>query len=131
MEGIGSECVQLDGLVLLKIIKHCRQNLPDAVSGHLLGLDVKEKLEVTGCFPMPAAASSSKAAREEADAEEYQMAMMKLLREVNADANTVGWYQVRRLRRSKFDANHVLLLVDLLWRHDAGHVRCLHMVCHH
>jgi translation initiation factor 3 subunit H len=92
------DCVQLDGLVLLKIIKHCRENLPYAVSGQLLGLDVHEKLEVTGCFPMPSASSTTKgedsSRTAESEEEKYQVAMMKLLREVNADCNSVGWYQV-------------------------------------
>lgn len=39
--------VRLDGLVVLKIIKHCQENFPQAVAGSLLGLDVEEVLEVT------------------------------------------------------------------------------------
>ena len=45
--------VQLDGLVLMKLIKHCSENVPDVVTGQLLGLDVDDKLEVTNCFPVP------------------------------------------------------------------------------
>ena len=33
------DTVQLDGLVLLKIINHCKESMPDVVSGQLLGLD--------------------------------------------------------------------------------------------
>ena len=74
------DCVQIDGLVVLKIIKHCRSQvcllfcahwlLPvnirsrdegnpthPAVSGQLLGMDITlggvTTLEVTSCFPMP------------------------------------------------------------------------------
>jgi translation initiation factor 3 subunit H len=87
--------VQLDGLVVLKIMKHCKENLPDLVTGQLLGLDVASTLEVTNCFPYP-----SKGADEEDDAAEsttlggaeYQIEMMRCLREVNVDNNTVGWY---------------------------------------
>lgn len=43
--------VQLDGHVVLKITKHCRDNMPNPVSGQLLGLDVGPTLEVTDCFP--------------------------------------------------------------------------------
>jgi translation initiation factor 3 subunit H len=39
--------VQLDGLVLLKIIKHCKENFPEHVAGSLLGLDVEDTLQVT------------------------------------------------------------------------------------
>lgn len=42
-------CVQ----VVLKIIKHCKENLPSLVTGQLLGLDFDGKLEVTNCFPFP------------------------------------------------------------------------------
>ena len=45
--------VQLDGLVLLKIIKHCTENVPEVMTGQLLGLDVDGKLEVTNCFAIP------------------------------------------------------------------------------
>lgn len=78
--------VQLDGLVLLKMIKHCTENVPEVVTGQLVGLDVEDKLEVTNCFPMPMDAND-----EETD--EYQLEMMKSFRSVNVDNNTVGWYQ--------------------------------------
>jgi len=88
------EVVQLDGLVVLKIIKHCKENLPELVTGQLLGLDVGTALEVTNCFPYP-----SKTGEEEEEAQdstlggaEYQIEMMRCLREVNVDNNTVGWY---------------------------------------
>jgi translation initiation factor 3 subunit H len=77
--------VQLDGLVLLKILKHCKENGVKQVTGQLLGLDVNGRLEVTNAFPYPSDSS------EENDA--YQIEMMKCLRTVNVDNNTVGWYQ--------------------------------------
>jgi len=79
--------VQLDGLVLLKMIKHCTENVPEVVTGQLLGLDIGEKLEVTNCFPVP----TSFGKEEEED--EFQLEMMKGFRTVNIDNNTVGWYQ--------------------------------------
>jgi translation initiation factor 3 subunit H len=48
------DLVQLDGLVVLKIIKHCQEMLPDLVTGQLLGLDISKTVEVTNCFPFPA-----------------------------------------------------------------------------
>ena len=39
--------------VVLKIIKHCRENLPALVTGQLLGLDFDGSLQVTNCFPFP------------------------------------------------------------------------------
>ena len=45
--------VQLDGHVVLKIVKHCKEGRPTLVTGQLLGLDVGQTLEVTDCFPFP------------------------------------------------------------------------------
>ena len=39
--------VELDGLVVLQIIRHCSEAFPETVAGTLLGLDVENKLEVT------------------------------------------------------------------------------------
>ena len=75
--------------VVLKIIKHCQQALPGFVNGQLLGLDIGRTLEVTNCFPFPGKDSGET----EDDSAEYQMEMMRCLREVNVDNNTVGWYQ--------------------------------------
>lgn len=45
--------VQLDGQVVLKIMQHCNEYLPQLVTGQLLGLDVGLTLEVTDCFAFP------------------------------------------------------------------------------
>jgi len=81
--------------VVLKIVKHCQQALPSFVTGQLLGLDIGRTLEVTNCFPFPGKESGgdSSAGDDDASAAEYQMEMMRCLREVNVDNNTVGWYQ--------------------------------------
>ncbi|OZJ05108.1 hypothetical protein BZG36_01402 [Bifiguratus adelaidae] len=76
----------LDALVVLKIIKHCREAYPTDVTGQLLGLDVRGVLEVTHCFPIPNEDNDDVSAR-------YQLDMMRCLREVNVDNNTVGWYR--------------------------------------
>ncbi len=36
---------------VLKIVKHCKDSLPNLVSGALLGLDQKGVLEITHSFP--------------------------------------------------------------------------------
>lgn len=50
--------VQLEGQVILKIAKHCKQqsSVSAVVTGQLLGLDVGQTLEVTDCFPFPVSA---------------------------------------------------------------------------
>ena len=83
--------VQLDALVVMKIIKHCREALPALVTGQLLGMDVHDQLEITSCFPFP-----SRDALDEGgdhDGPEYQIEMMRCLRLVNVDHSTAGWYQ--------------------------------------
>ena len=74
--------------MLLKIIKHCKQSIPDIVTGQLLGLARNGVVEVTNCFPRPDDDDESSGS-----SAHYQLEMMKRLREVNADTNTVGWYR--------------------------------------
>lgn len=81
--------VQLEGHVLLKMIKHCKQATPNVVSGTLLGLDVQETLEVTASFPMLDAGTEE----ESREVEEYQFDTLQCLRTVNVDCYVVGWYQ--------------------------------------
>ncbi|KAI8597634.1 hypothetical protein EDD21DRAFT_384938 [Dissophora ornata] len=80
--------VQLDAMVVLKIVKHCRESAPTTVTGQLMGLDVNGVLEVTHSFPMPKNQDS-----EDFEGSQYQLQMMRCLREVNVDDNSVGWYQ--------------------------------------
>ena len=50
--------VQLNGLAVLKILKHCKESMPSLVTGQLLGLDIGQTLEVTDCFPFPVSFAS-------------------------------------------------------------------------
>uniref|UniRef100_A0A7R9ZTW8 Eukaryotic translation initiation factor 3 subunit H n=1 Tax=Pseudo-nitzschia arenysensis TaxID=697910 RepID=A0A7R9ZTW8_9STRA len=80
--------VQIEGLAMMKIVKHCHESLPSMVQGALLGLAVEGGvLEVTHAFPNPTGKND-----DDVD-EEYQFEMMRMLREVNVDNNCVGWYQ--------------------------------------
>lgn len=77
--------VQLDGLALLKVLVHSHDSgVNESVTGQLVGLDVGDCVEVTNTFPFPAAAQT--------DTDEYQLEMLKSLRSVNVDHNTIGWY---------------------------------------
>lgn len=84
------EEVCMSGLVALKIIKHCKENMPELVTGQLLGLDNSTSLEVTNCFPFLGGDNGE--GKDEKDTE-YQIEMMRCLRDVNVDSNHVGWYQ--------------------------------------
>eukprot|EP00922_Rhytidocystis_sp_ex-Travisia-forbesii_P041758 GHVS01062399.1.p1 GENE.GHVS01062399.1~~GHVS01062399.1.p1 ORF type:complete len:427 (-),score=104.56 GHVS01062399.1:441-1721(-) len=112
--------VELDALVLIKVLKHCRDNYPTPVNGQLLGMDTGEKLEVTNCFPLPqkrdvylavqkekqqqqqhtavghaSAAGTGDGVDEkvEEEFESYQDRMAELMHDVNVDCFTIGWYQ--------------------------------------
>ncbi|KAL9940276.1 hypothetical protein V8E36_000981 [Tilletia maclaganii] len=96
--------VQLDGLALIKIIKHSRDAHPAAAAGALVGIDVGDILDVSNCFAWPASATAAHSSRDRGDGEEaeerglkgavrHTTSMVRLLRDVNADANPVGMYQ--------------------------------------
>jgi translation initiation factor 3 subunit H len=89
------ECttVQIEGMVLLKLVNHCQSSLPQMATGQLLGLDVGTQLEVTSCFPFIQRESEDQQDEEvEREARDYQYEMLKALRDVNVDCNAVGWY---------------------------------------
>jgi translation initiation factor 3 subunit H len=83
------KAIQVSALVVMKIIKHCSQVYPTSCAGSIVGMDVGTKLEVTNSFPFPAAESDSPISKPNIA---YQNDMIKYLREVNVDANNVGWY---------------------------------------
>jgi len=94
--------VQIEALVAMKIIKHSNQTFPTTATGSLVGLDVNGALQITNCFPFPSIDAPAQdghqdmnlaAAAPRAKANvAYQNEMIKHLREVNIDANNVGWY---------------------------------------
>ncbi|KAF2182189.1 hypothetical protein K469DRAFT_712794 [Zopfia rhizophila CBS 207.26] len=96
--------IQVEALVVMKIIKHSSQAFPTTATGSLVGMDVNGTLQVTNSFPFPTvdipttdghqdSASNLAAAAPRAKANAaYQNEMIKFLREVNVDANNVGWY---------------------------------------
>lgn len=84
--------VQLDAMVVSKIIKHGREAAFG--SGSLLGLDFDGTLEVSNSFPLPAfSEEEDKAAKNVAQAN-YQRRMITYLREVQGDESVVGFYQI-------------------------------------
>ncbi|KAL4809664.1 hypothetical protein BDV18DRAFT_83396 [Aspergillus unguis] len=96
--------VKVEALVVMKIIKHCSQTFPTTATGSIVGMDVGGVLEITNSFPFPVvevppeshfdnAAPNPAAAAPRAKANTvYQAEMIRMLREVNVDANNVGWY---------------------------------------
>jgi translation initiation factor 3 subunit H len=91
----------------MKVVKHCASSFPTTATGSIVGMDVNNTLQITNCFPFPTTdvavseshpndhmnASNAAAAAPRAKSNvAYQNEMIKYLREVNVDANNVGWY---------------------------------------
>ncbi|KAK3399890.1 eukaryotic translation initiation factor 3 subunit 3 [Sordaria brevicollis] len=95
--------VQVEALVVMKIVKHCSTSFPTVATGSIVGMDNNGVIEVTNTFQFPSVdvsnsdshsdASSLAAAAPRAKANiVYQNEMIRHLKEVNVDANNVGWY---------------------------------------
>ncbi|KYK56928.1 eukaryotic translation initiation factor 3 subunit 3 [Drechmeria coniospora] len=98
------QAVQVEALVIMKIAKHCSSAFPTTATGSIVGMDVKTVLEITNSFPFPTVETTSTdghqadastiaaaAPRQKANTA-YQTDMIRHLKEVNVDANNVGWY---------------------------------------
>jgi len=117
--------VHIDGLAVLKIVKHCQESLPSQVTGSLLGLTVDNGiLEITHAFPFPKAREdinkndkdspdADNEGESNLDGDRFQLEMMKMFREVNIDNNCIGWYKSVYLG-SVFDSDPI---ADLLENH--------------
>lgn len=88
----------------MKVIKHCANRFPTTATGSLVGMEVNSTLEITNTFPFPVVDlppeaqyeqshfNSAAAAPRAKSNTAYQAEMIRMLREVNVDANNVGWY---------------------------------------
>ena len=125
-ESLPLRSVQISGSVLLQISKHAKDGAPNLVTGQLLGLDVGQTLEISASFPFPAPQNVG-TEREQAIAEEegahYQLEMMRMLREVNVDNNTVGWYQ-----STKFGSIYSEELIETFANYAESIERCVCVV---
>ncbi|KAI0051773.1 hypothetical protein FA95DRAFT_1534189 [Auriscalpium vulgare] len=84
--------VQLDGLVVSKIIKHSSDSASHTAHGLLLGLDLDGTLEISGSFPLPHN-SGDEDDRSSKTTGRYQASVLRSLKEVRADDSVVGFYQ--------------------------------------
>lgn len=90
----------------MKIVKHASQTFPTVATGSIVGMDVDGVLQITNCFPFPAVEAPAADSQQHHDSHSnmaasaprakanvaYQNEMIRMLREVNVDANNVGWY---------------------------------------
>jgi translation initiation factor 3 subunit H len=90
--------VHIEGLVALKILKHCRDSFPEGAVGSLLGYERDDEksgafsgiLEVSHCFPsLPENDIDDATTPYE---QRYEVRMVKALKEINVDQSSVGWY---------------------------------------
>ncbi|CAH0043501.1 unnamed protein product [Clonostachys solani] len=99
------QAVQVDALVVIKIAKHCASAFPTTATGAIVGMDTESLIEVTNSFPFPTVEGSSTDSSHQNDASSiaaqaprqkssltYTNEMIRHLKEVNVDANSVGWY---------------------------------------
>mmetsp|Transcript_15706 Transcript_15706/g.43938 ORF Transcript_15706/g.43938 Transcript_15706/m.43938 type:complete len:341 (-) Transcript_15706:202-1224(-) len=114
--------VQVEGQVILKIVEHCKGAFPNLVTGQLLGLDIGQTLEVTDCFPFPNVGGDENEVSE-TDGQNYQLDMMRCLREVNVDNNTIGWYQ-----STIFGSYQTLELIETFQNYAESIKRCVCLV---
>lgn len=84
--------VQLDGMVISKIVKHGRGGSAGGACGLLVGLDLDGTLAVSNSFPLPNRAfdDDEKASK---STTRYQASMLRSLKEIQADDSVVGFYQ--------------------------------------
>ena len=93
----------------MKLVNHAAKTFPTVATGCIVGMESHTQaglLEVTSCFPFPTIDApvsddhrdnnnnkdlAAAAPRAKANIA-YQNEMIKFLREVNVDANNVGWY---------------------------------------
>ncbi|OIW31858.1 hypothetical protein CONLIGDRAFT_629552 [Coniochaeta ligniaria NRRL 30616] len=104
LKDVPVKSVQVEALVVMKIVRHCASSFPTTATGSIVGMDLEGVLEITNTFPFPTVevsssdnhandASSLAAAAPRAKANvAYQNEMIRHLKEVNVDANNVGWY---------------------------------------
>jgi translation initiation factor 3 subunit H len=88
--------VQIDGLVITKILKHGREAPSTTAHGLLLGLDLDGTLEISNSFPLPHHAGDDDDKTSKSIAR-YQASMLRSLKEVQADDSVVGFYQATTL----------------------------------
>lgn len=107
---VSFQTVQVEALVVMKITKQCSAAFPTTVTGAIVGMETDDTLEVTNTFAFPsvdtsldsaasnerghandASALASAAPRSKANIA-YSSEMIRHLKEVNVDANNVGFY---------------------------------------
>ncbi|CDO73237.1 hypothetical protein BN946_scf185007.g292 [Trametes cinnabarina] len=84
--------VQLDAMVVSKIIKHAKEAPGSSAHGLLLGLDLDGTFEVSNSFPLPHH-SNDEDDKSVKSVARYQGSMLRSLKEVQADDSVIGFYQ--------------------------------------
>ncbi|KAF8331497.1 uncharacterized protein EI90DRAFT_2972613 [Cantharellus anzutake] len=83
--------VQVDGMVLMKIIKHGKEASGNA-AGLLLGLDLDGTLEISNSFPLPLSSEGEDKVLRTSGGR-YESTLLRMLKEAQYDDSIVGFYQ--------------------------------------
>jgi translation initiation factor 3 subunit H len=97
MDELLIEHVQLDGSVVLKLIKHCEEEAMtgmNAATGTLYGLAKNKTLEITHCIPSPVFVmdESIDTAQQDILMQSFETDIVKHMRQVNIDYLNIGYY---------------------------------------
>eukprot|EP00914_Ancora_sagittata_P027001 GHVO01052964.1.p1 GENE.GHVO01052964.1~~GHVO01052964.1.p1 ORF type:complete len:344 (+),score=66.60 GHVO01052964.1:32-1063(+) len=101
------ECVKVSLLTLLKLIKYCKDAVPNTVTGHLLGLKTDTGIQVTDCYTVPTivappvshyyaarAMDVAVAAREEkVETERYSQRVADVLAQTGVESQRLGIFR--------------------------------------
>ncbi|KAH9944072.1 uncharacterized protein BXZ73DRAFT_87037 [Epithele typhae] len=84
--------VQLDAMVVSKIVKHAREAPGSSAHGLVLGLDLDGTIEISNSFALPHYTNDEDDKSSKGVAR-YQASMLRSLKEVQADDSVIGFYQ--------------------------------------
>jgi len=77
------EVVQLEGVAMLKIVRHCEENAVEEMDGSLLGVVEGPVLRITDCYRR----------KKQTVDREYDISMLEKLKLLGVDYYNVGWYR--------------------------------------
>lgn len=85
--------VVVEGSVVMKIIRHVRQDPFSDAQGPILGLAIGNDLHISNCFPTLSESEGAEDDSGESEGSRHDARMCHHLQTFNMDYLTVGWYQ--------------------------------------
>jgi translation initiation factor 3 subunit H len=113
--------VQIDGLTVMKLIKHQQDSLPNVASGQLIGVDEKGTLIITNAFPVPLQKEEQE---EDSAAVVYREQMVSSLRAMNYEEQLVGLYQSIPSHSSPLSMS----LIEIQYEYQKEYSQAVHLI---